>query len=56
MGCRKCKCKRFRWNPWSTIKTIIDVVRNDDDDRNAMRNCLCGHHINYHDDDDDDDD
>jgi hypothetical protein len=47
--CRKCGCQKFRWDPLSAVKKLGDVLSQNDGNDEAFRNCLCGHHFNYHD-------
>ena len=70
MGCKKCGCSKFSWNPASALAAFANRwgVRPEgfefevspssasfkgksvrvDETREAYRNCLCGHHYNYH--------
>lgn len=43
---RKCMCSGFSWNPASAARKVFDS--NPDTKRDALRNCGCGHHYNYH--------
>jgi hypothetical protein len=54
-GCLKCACRVFRWNPASMMRMLICHIR-DPHHRHcegcyspeAIRNCLCGHHMKHH--------
>ena len=52
MGCSKCSCSSFCWNPASFIRKLrCELDHNHNDScykREALRNCTCGHHYNYH--------
>ena len=60
--CRKCGCKEFKWNPVSAVQKLTSGMKYEKDgfsaqglpqqdnksDQVAYRNCMCGHHRNYH--------
>lgn len=60
--CRKCGCQSFRYNFVSATQKLFSgfsfsfggvsgstiPVQDNKSDQVAYRNCLCGHHFNYH--------
>ena len=51
-NCRKCGCTSFTWNPVSAARKLRCEYNHDHNDScyvtEALRNCTCGHHYNYH--------
>ncbi|CAK5008275.1 unnamed protein product [Meloidogyne enterolobii] len=52
MGCSKCGCTGFCWNPVSSLRKLNCDLNHDHCSacysHEALRNCTCGHHWNYH--------
>ena len=60
--CRKCGCKEYSWNFVSSVQKFVSggkfsgygisyqaqEIMDNTSDQAAYRNCLCGHHKNYH--------
>lgn len=60
--CRKCGCKKFKWNPVSAAQKLFSGSKYEKDgitvqglplqdnksDQVAYKNCTCGHHRNFH--------
>jgi len=48
MGCSKCGCSEFRWNPLSALVKFLNFPDDNYHPHHAYRNCVCGHQQNYH--------
>ena len=49
MGCRKCGCGQYIWNPVSALIKHLNFPNDHTNPYHAYHNCVCGHHRNYHD-------
>lgn len=48
MPCRRCGCPYYRHDPDSGIRKLGLMMTGGDYTNEAFRNCVCGHHYNYH--------